>query len=193
MKAGLMRAVVGAVAVCSVAVAAAPAHAASDLATCVTAEEATAFSLRHLQSRLMVAALACNQRDAYNNFVESHRSSLSDGGEDLISYFKRTGGGQPALNRHVTELANVAGLHRAEQPEAFCQQTWTMFLLLQDQPQELVATAVANMMEAAGYPKLCAAPASPAPQAPQPAIPAPLTTEAGGVVKAAAAPAYPID
>lgn len=192
MKAGLMRAVVGVAAVCGVAVATVPAHAANDLATCVTAEEATAFSLRHLQSRLMVAALACNQRDAYNNFVEAHRTSLSDGGEDLISYFRRTGGGQPALNRHVTELANVAGLHRAEAPEAFCQETWNMFLLLQDQPEELVATAVEHMLEDAGYPKLCVAPAPPAIQAPLPVIPAPLTAEAGGVVKAAA-PAYTID
>ena len=183
MKAGLMRTVLGAAAVCGVVVAAIPARAAGDLATCVTAEEATAFSLRHLQSRLMVAGLACNQRDAYNNFVESFRPPLADAGEDFISYFKRTGGGQPALNRHVTELANVAGLHRAAAPQAFCQETWDMFLLLQKQPEELVATAVAHMLADVGAPKLCAAPAPP------PAIPAPIIADAAGVVKTAA-PAY---
>ncbi len=188
MKIGVMRAVVGVAAVCGVAAASVPARAAGDLGTCVTAEEATAFSLRHLQSRLMVAALACNQRDAYNNFVESFRTPLADGGEDLISYFKRTGGGQPALNRHVTELANVAGLHRAEAPQTFCQETWTMFLLLQEQPAELVTTAVAHMLEDAGYPKLCVAPSPP----PLPAVPAPLMTEAGGVVTASA-PVYTTD
>ncbi len=187
MKAGFLRAACGVAAVCGVAAAAVPARAASDLATCVTAEEAVAFSLRHLQSRLMVAALACNQRDAYNNFVEAFRAPLADGGADLISYFKRTGGGQPALNRHITQLANVAGLHRAEAPEQFCQQTWTVFLALQERPHELVATSVAHMLEAAGYPAACAVPA---PQA----VPAPITADAGTVVQAAApAPAFPVD
>ena len=119
-----MRAVVSVAAVCGVMSAAIPAGA-SDLTTCITAEEATAFSLRHLQSRLMVAALACNQRDAYNNFVESFRPPLADAGADLISYFQRTGGGQNALNRHVTELANVAGLYRAENPEGFARKPGT--------------------------------------------------------------------
>src|SRR5688572_13566546 len=100
MKAGMMRAVLGAAALCGIVTAAVPAGA-GDLSTCITAEEATAFSLRHLQSRLMVAGLACNQRDAYNNFVESFRPPLADAGADLIAYFQRTGGGQSALNRHV--------------------------------------------------------------------------------------------
>lgn len=186
MKAGLMRAVIGAAAVCGLAVTALPARA-GDLSTCVTAEEATAFSLRHLQSRLMVAGLACNQRDAYNNFVESFRPPLADAGADLISYFKRTGGGQTALNRHVTELANVAGLYRAEDPQAFCEETWSLFLLLEEEPAELETQAVAHMLRDAGAPALCAAPAAPAP--------APVTTaEAPPVVKTAAeAPAYTVD
>lgn len=187
MKAGLMRAVIGAAAVCGIAASAIPARA-GDLSTCVTADEARAFSLRHLQSRLMVAGLACNQRDAYNNFVESFRPPLADAGADLISYFKRTGGGQPALNRHITELANVAGLYRAESPEAFCQETWNLFLLLEDEPAALDAQAVAHMLESAGAPALCAVPAVPA-------IPAtPITAEVPAVVKAAAdVPAYTVD
>ncbi len=182
MKAGLMRAV----AVCGILTAAVPAGA-GDLTTCITAQEATAFSLRHLQSRLMVAGLSCNQRDAYNNFVESFRPPLADAGTDLIGYFQRTGGGQSALNRHVTELANVAGLHRAEDPEGFCQETWSMFLLLQEEPAELEAQAVAHVMTQAGAPALCAAPAIPAPSHE-------ITAEAVGIVKAAApAPAYTVD
>lgn len=185
MKAGLMRAVIGAAVVCAIGTAAVPAGA-GDLSICITAEEARAFSLRHLQSRLMVAGLACNQRDAYNNFVESFRPPLADAGADLIGYFQRTGGGQAALNRHVTELANVAGLHRAEDPEGFCQETWSMFLLLQEEPAELEEQAIAHVMKEAGAPALCA-----------PAIPAPsleITVGATGVVKAAAdVPAYTVD
>jgi len=185
MRAGLTRVVLGAAAVFGLAATAVPVRA-GDLSACVTAREAAAFSLRHLQSRLMVAGLACNQRDAYNNFVESFRPPLADAGADLINYFKRTGGGQTALNRHVTELANVAGLYRAESPEGFCQETWNMFLLLQEDPAVLEEQAVAHMLNAAGAPALCAAPAAP-PNAP-------ITTEAAGVVRAAAdIPAYTVD
>jgi hypothetical protein len=185
MRAGLMRAVLGAIAVCGIAATAVPATA-GDLSTCVTAREAVAFSLRHLQSRLMVAGLACNQRDAYNNFVESFRPPLADAGADLINYFKRTGGGQTALNRHVTELANVAGLYRAESPEGFCQDTWNMFLLLEEDPAELEEQAVSHILADAGAPPLCAAPAAPPS--------APVTAEGAGVVRTAAEiPAYTAD
>lgn len=187
MSAGLMRAVVGAAAVCGIMTAAVPARA-GDLTTCITAEEATAFSLRHLQSRLMVAGLSCNQRDAYNNFVEAFRPPLADAGADFIAYFQRTGGGQTALNRHVTELANVAGLSRAENPDGFCQETWNMFLMLQEEPSALEPLAISHMMHSAGAPALCAAPA------PAPVPPIGLTTEAVGVVKTAAeVPAHTVD
>jgi hypothetical protein len=185
MKIGLMRALIGAAAVCGAAGATLPARA-GDVSICVTAQEARAFSLRHLQSRLMVAGLACNQRDAYNNFVETFRPPLADAGADFIAYFQRTGGGNTALNRHVTELANVAGLERASDPQAFCEETWNMFLLLEEEPSELEAHAVANMMQGAGAPALCAAPLVPPVRE--------ATTEAAGVVKAAAdAPAYTVD
>lgn len=180
MGTGLIRAV----AVCGILTAAIPAVA-GDLSTCITAREAAAFSLRHLQSRLMVAGLACNQRDAYNNFVEAFRPPLANAGADLIGYFQRAGGGQAALNRHVTELANVAGLHRAEDPEGFCQETWNMFLLLQEEPAALETQAVAHVMPNAGAPALCAAPATPTPSQE-------TTAEAPGIVKAAA-PAYTLD
>lgn len=182
-----MRAMMGAAAVCGVMTSAVPARA-GDVTACMTAEEATAFSLRHLQTRLMVAGLACNQRDAYNNFVEAFRPPLSDAGADLTGYFQRTGGGQTALNRHVTELANVAGLYRAENPDGFCQDTWNMFLLLQDEPTALESQAIASVMHRAGAPALCVAPAPPAPPV------GVTTTEAVGVVKTAAeVPAYTVD
>lgn len=131
---------------------------ADDLSMCVSAKEATSFALRHLQSRLMVAGLACNQRDAYNAFVESFRPPLADAGADLIAYFQRSGGGQAALNRHVTELANVAGLNRAEDPEAFCLATWNTFFHLQQDPQVLDAQAALHVMRAAGLPVPCVVP-----------------------------------
>jgi hypothetical protein len=130
------------VALAGLVAAAVPAPAfAKDAANCVSSEESAAFQMRDLQSRLMVAALSCNQLTAYNTFMERNRPSLSSAGQQLISYFKRTGGGEPALNRHLTELANIAGLARAEQPEGFCADTWAMFLLLEDEPAGLPTVA----------------------------------------------------
>jgi len=131
---------------------------AGDLTTCMTAAEADAFQLRHLQSRLMVAGLACNQRDAYNNFVQEFRPPLAGAGASLIHYFQRTGGGQTALNRHITDLANAAGLYRAEDPEEFCEDTWNMFLLLEEDPYNLPAVAASHLMDEVGLPRLCAEP-----------------------------------
>ena len=106
---------------------------AKDAANCVSPDEAEAFRLRDLQSRLMVAALSCNQLTAYNRFMEHFQPTLVSAGRQLVSYFERTGGGEPALNRHLTALANAAGLSRAEAPEQYCGDTWATFLLLEDE------------------------------------------------------------
>ena len=93
----------------------------------------------------MVAALSCNQQTAYNTFVEKFRPLLASAGHTMQGYYTRTGGGEAALNRYVTSLANTAGLSRAEQPEGYCADTWTMFLLLQDEPSELPTIAAKTM------------------------------------------------
>lgn len=123
-------------------------------ASCVKSSEATAFSLRHLQSRLMVAALSCNQRDAYNAFVSRFQSELADGGRNLIAYFERNGG-HTALNAYITEIANAAGLDRAADPHGFCEQTWEVFASLTEAPQNLALIAQSNVMEAIATPLSC--------------------------------------
>lgn len=114
---------------------------------CASLEESDAFRLRHLQSRLMVAALGCNQQAAYNTFVEHFRPTLVSAGGKITDYFKRVGGGQPALNQHITELANAAGLSRAEDPAAFCKQTWELFWLLEQDPRVLTKIAEENLLK----------------------------------------------
>lgn len=114
---------------------------AKDASPCVSSDEAAAFQMRDLQSRLMVAALSCNQLTAYNTFIERNRPTLTSAGKQLVAYFQRTGGGEPALNRHLTELANAAGLSRASAPEQYCGDTWAMFLLLEDEPTGLSTMA----------------------------------------------------
>ncbi len=136
----------------------APAQA-SELQKCASTDEADAFRLRHLQSRLMVAALACNQQAAYNTFVEHFRPRLTAAGADIVGYFKRAGG-EAALNRHITALANAAGLSRAEDPEAYCAETWTMFFLLEDDPMDLPVVAAAHALPAVAQPVRCDVPTS---------------------------------
>jgi hypothetical protein len=121
---------------------------------CTSLEEAEAFRLRHLQSRLMVAALGCNQQAAYNTFVEHFKPTLAGAGFKITDYFKRIGGGQTALNRHITELANAAGLSRAEDPAGFCKQTWELFWSLEQDPRTLSKIAETNLL-ATPQPKSC--------------------------------------
>jgi hypothetical protein len=124
---------------------------------CATTEEVEAFRLRHLQSQLMLAGLSCNQRDAYNTFVLAFRPQLATAGGSLIRYFERTGGGAVALNRHVTEIANAAGLDRAEKRDDYCRLTWNMFWNLSQTPQDLARIAGANMIQSIEQPIACSA------------------------------------
>jgi hypothetical protein len=159
---------------------------AKDTATCVSSDEAAAFQLRDLQSRLMVAALSCNQLTAYNSFMERFRPTLASAGRQLVSYYQRTGGGEPALNRHLTERANAAGLLRAEAPEQYCGDTWAMFLLLEDEPTGL-PTMAAKYTPAVAQ---CSAPAvdvnAPVKASAPDVVPLPATPNGTPVVKAAA-------
>jgi len=126
-------------------IASVPSHAAETL-RCASLEEADAFRIRHLQSRFMVAALGCNQQAAYNAFVESFRSRLVVAGGHMTDYFVRIGGGQTALNKHITDLANAAGLSRAEEPNAFCKATWDLFWQLEQDPRSLSQIAQENLL-----------------------------------------------
>jgi hypothetical protein len=137
---------------------------------CANSEEADAIYVRHLQSRLVVAALSCGQHDAYNTFVTRHKADLGVHGPKLIAYFQRAGGAA-ALNRFVTELANAAAAIRARNPEAYCGETWTMFWSLQQRPDDLRALAPSQIIPGVSAPALCpppaistSAPASPAKQ-----------------------------
>ena len=172
------------VALAGLVAAAVPATAfAKDAANCVSSDEADAFRMRDLQSRLMVAALSCNQLTAYNTFVERFRPSLASAGKQITAYHKRTGGGEAALNRHMTELANAAGLSRAEAPEKYCGDTWAMFLLLEDEPSGL-PTMVAKYQPGVATPAQCSMQDAPAN--------APVTVMAPAAPAAPALPTAPV-
>lgn len=132
----------------------------ADNLPCVSSVEAQAFALRHLQSRFMVAALACNQQDAYNKFVTRFRPDLKKAGAVFLNYFDRIGRGAPAVNEHVTNLANAAGLRRAEDPPSYCTETWTLFWTLEEMPRSLNGVAAANPIPSVERPPVCQSPES---------------------------------
>ena len=145
---------------------------------CVSSEEAEAFRLRHLQTRLMVAGLSCGQQDAYNAFVSRLQPMLSGYGPRLIGYFKRAGGGQAALNRYITELANAAAVIRSANPATFCAQTWDAFWTLQQEPEQLTVIAAANPIPSIRDPEPCAVPDQQSAASPEKQTAAPMTDAA---------------
>ncbi len=138
-------------AVCSLV----PAANAADVMRCGSPAETEAFRMRHLQSRLMVAALSCNQQAAYNTFVEHFRPTLAGAGNTITAYFSRVGGGQTALNKHITDLANAAGLSRAEDPDNYCNHAWDLFWHLEQEPDLLTRFATENTLLQVSQPQIC--------------------------------------
>lgn len=95
---------------------AAPALAASG---CASGPVAEALQVRALNSRLMVAALACEAQDDYNAFVERFDGVLARSGRKVADWFGPRGG-RRALNDYVTSLANKASLDSLGDRYAFC-------------------------------------------------------------------------
>jgi heme-degrading monooxygenase HmoA len=61
--------------------------------TCLQPAERTAFDVRALQSKLMVAALSCSQDAAYNAFVRKFQGELTGAYRGVQGHFRRTAGG----------------------------------------------------------------------------------------------------
>lgn len=83
-----------------------------------------AKAVRFLQSELMVAALACNAREHYGNFVKRYKVSLVSSGRDLKNHFEKAHGqkkGFAELNRFVTRMANKASGRMASLGADFCE------------------------------------------------------------------------
>lgn len=82
-----------------------------------------AKAVRFLQSELMVAALACDARQYYGDFVKRYKVSLVSSGRDLRNHFEKAHGqkkGFAELNRFVTRMANKASGRMASLGADFC-------------------------------------------------------------------------
>lgn len=94
---------------------------------CASTAAVDAFSVRDLQSRLMVAGLACGQRASYNTFVSAHEGKLAVAGQSLIAYFKKVGSGTRGLDKHVTRAANAAARRHGQDRDAYCAEAALIF------------------------------------------------------------------
>lgn len=123
-----------------------PAHAAPK---CANASEISAINMRVLQSDLMVAALACNQKESYNQFVKKFKTELVSRSDSMQHYFQRVHGGKAAnqLNRFVTSLANDSSQTSLNANEAdFCRAASALFSqVMAAKPAELTTIATQNV------------------------------------------------
>jgi hypothetical protein len=98
-------------------------------ADCVVAQERDSLTVRALQSRLLVAALSCDARADYNDFVTRYRPYLANHGYELRKYFRKLYGTgyDRALNSFVTTLANGASQVSIADRGSFCNESRAAF------------------------------------------------------------------
>jgi hypothetical protein len=96
--------------------------------SCVQPSEHVAFEVRALQSQLMVAALSCNQDNAYNAFVRKFQSDLAGSYNTIQSHYRRGGAnGQRNLDQYITQLANAHSQDGIRQGSHFCPNITPLF------------------------------------------------------------------
>lgn len=101
-------------------------------ATCSPSMDRLPFQFRALQSRLMVAALTCDVRTQYNDFVVRFQSALARNGRALDGTFRRIYGAaaERQLNRFITELANDDSIASIGDRARFCADAQATFVKL---------------------------------------------------------------
>lgn len=100
-----------------------------------------AIEVRRLQTTLMVAALSCNARANYNDFMINYRPVLQKHAREIRREFQRRHGkaGGRHLNRFITRLANEASSWNNADHEGFCGSANAVF---QRMEQERLTLAV---------------------------------------------------
>ena len=120
-----------------------------------------AKAVRFLQSELMVAALACNARQRYGEFVKRYKVSLVSSGHDLKNHFEKAHGqkkGFAELNRFVTRMANKASGRMASLGAGFCADMHATYeRLLSDEDVQLTGFSLGYQALVEGQEKLAVA------------------------------------
>ncbi len=120
----------------------------------LTNAERNALAVRHLQSDMMVAALSCQMRDAYNATVQRFQAELVAHGTVLRALFDRTYGsaGERELNSYITRLANESSAKRIEAGADYCADASDQFAQLDLLPQTQLAAFSASEVSIAAVP-----------------------------------------
>jgi hypothetical protein len=89
---------------------------------CASDTDLAALNARVLQTELMVAALSCDEKQRYNNFVIAYRDVLKDRGQALQALFRRAHGAKAStrLNAFITKLANDASQQVRSRSDDYC-------------------------------------------------------------------------
>ena len=97
-----------------------------------------AVTLRSLQSKLMVAALACDgAQSRYNNFALKYQKELGKNGTLIMSYFKCKAGKKATaqFDKMITKIANLASVLNSENHDDFCDEAQGVFDELEESEQ----------------------------------------------------------
>lgn len=150
-----------------------------------------AVATKKLQTDLMVAALYCNEKHRYNEFVRRFEPQIAAQGNTLKQLFRQTHGnnGTSALNTAVTRMANEASERTMADPTGFCVEHGRIFDdVLVVKPQEFSSYIATVKDRPAPAERNVAAVAPPAPAAtvaPAMVVRAPIPAEPPPRAKAA--------
>ncbi len=127
------------------------------LPACVSEIEKQAMVVRSFQSYLMVAAVACNQAQAYNTFISKNQRMISTEGATLKAYFRRVyGPGEKPLNDFITALANAWSQIHMSDMSAYCRGTWETMWKLDTGKIQLIDQARLTASQPAVAAEMCA-------------------------------------
>ena len=97
-----------------------------------------AIILRSMQSKLMVAALACDgAQSRYNNFALKYQKALGKNGSLIMGYFKCKSGKKATaqFDKMITKIANLASALNSENHADFCDEAQGVFDELEEGEQ----------------------------------------------------------
>lgn len=105
---------------------------------CPAPDEQDSLTVRALQARLMVAALSCQARDDYNQFVGRYERHLAGHAVSLRKWFRKLHGSRSEreINRYVTGLANDASMLSIRDRAKFCVRSRDAFAALLEAPRK---------------------------------------------------------
>jgi len=140
----------------------ASAQAAAPADRCLVEAEATAVSVRLVQTELMVAALSCNFAPRYNAFVHKFQPELAAGHKRVIQTFGRLYGSDGArqANSFITRTANETSDRSIQKPDEFCARSADIYAKAEQTDRKQLHSLVADvqLLGQAGLAK-CQAPA----------------------------------